>query len=208
MSSTKRLLITVSLALCAIAGALLMPHNLSAAALEIGATAPAFSLPNVDDKSVSLSDFAGKKGVCVVFTCNHCPYAKAYEDRLIALGNEFQSQGIQFVLISPNDPKLKPEDGAAEMKKRAADKSYPFPYLLNEDGSVAKAYGAARTPEAFLLDSEMKVVYTGRIDDNTEVKDVKVHDLQNALTKLVAGEGASIDPKVTKAFGCTIKFRQ
>lgn len=207
MSSTKRLLITVSLALCAIAGALLMPHNLSAAALEIGATAPAFSLPNVDDKSVSLSGFAGKKGVCVVFTCNHCPYAKAYEDRLITLGQEFQSQGISFVLISPNDPKLKPEDGAAEMKKRAAEKSYPFPYLLNEDGSVAKSYGAARTPEVFLLDSEMKVVYTGRIDDNTEVKDVKVHDLQNALSKLVAGEASTIDPKVTKAFGCTIKFR-
>ncbi|MBK6764988.1 MAG: thioredoxin family protein [bacterium] len=188
--------------------AFLFPRNISAAALQIGATAPAFELKNVDEKLVSLAGAAGEKGTLVVFTCNHCPFAIAYEDRLIALAKEFQAQGINFIAVSPNDPLLQPKDGFAEMQQRAKEKSLPYPYLINEDGSVAKAYGAARTPEAFLLDTELKVVYTGRIDDNTEVKDVKVNDLRNALTKLVQGKPGDIDPKTTAAFGCTIKFRK
>jgi thiol-disulfide isomerase/thioredoxin len=159
-------------------------------------------------RTFPLASAAGEKGTLVVFTCNHCPFAIAYEDRLIALANEFQAQGIKFVAVSSNDPLLQPKDGFAEMQTRAKEKSLPYPYLINEDGAVAKAYGAARTPEAFLLDKDLKVVYAGRIDDNTEVKDVKVHDLRNAMTKLVAGQAAEIDPKVTAAFGCTIKFRK
>ncbi|NUO19665.1 thioredoxin family protein [bacterium] len=191
-----------------VAAVFLYPQKTSAAAIGIGTEAPAFELKNVDGQLVSLAAASGEVGTLVVFTCNHCPFAVAYEDRLIALANEFQPKGISFVAISPNDPKIKPEDGFEAMQKRAQEKNLPYPYLLNEDGTIAKAYGAARTPEAFLLDKDGKVVYTGRIDDNTEVKEVKSHDLRNAMTKLVEGKASEIEPKTTAAFGCTIKFRK
>lgn len=208
MKKRRNVLILTAITLAVFAGAFLFPQKISAASIEIGATAPAFELKNVDEQLVSLAGAAGEKGTLVVFTCNHCPFAIAYEDRLIALANEFQAQGIKFVAISSNDPALSPKDGFAEMQQRAKEKSLPYPYLINEDGKVATAYGAARTPETFLLDKDMKVVYKGRIDDNTELKDVKVQDLHNALTKLVEGKAAEIDPKATAAFGCTIKFRK
>lgn len=208
MTLRKGLFISTALLLGGLAGALFYPKQISAAALEIGASAPGFELKDVSGQMVSLSGGAGEKGTLIVFTCNHCPFAIAYEDRLIALANEFQAQGINFIAISPNDPKIKPEDGFEAMQKRAKDKGLPYPYLINEDGAIAKAYGAARTPEAFLLDNNLKVVYAGRIDDNTEVKEVKTHDLRNALTKLVEGKASEIDPKKTAAFGCTIKFRK
>jgi len=208
MMTRRNVLILTAISLGVFAGAFLFPKNISAAALQVGATAPAFELKNIDGNMLSLAGAAGEKGTLVVFTCNHCPFAIAYEDRLIALANEFQAQGIKFVAVSSNDPQIQPKDGFAEMQQRAKEKSLPYPYLINEDGSIAKAYGAARTPETFLLDKDMKVVYTGRIDDNTEVKDVKVHDLHNALTKLVQGKPEEIDPKSTAAFGCTIKFRK
>lgn len=201
-------LILSTVGLVVLVGVFLYPQKISAAALAIGTSAPAFELKNVDLQTVSLAGASGEVGTLVVFTCNHCPFAIAYEDRLIALANEFQPKGIKFVAISPNDPKIKPEDGFEGMQKKAKEKNLPYPYLINEDGSIAKAYGAARTPEAFLLDKDGKVVYTGRIDDNTEAKEVKTHDLQNAMTKLVEGKASEIDPKVTAAFGCTIKFRK
>ena len=184
------------------------PRTSFAEALAVGAAAPAFELKNINDAMVSLESGKGSIGTLVVFTCNHCPFAIAYEDRIVALANEFQPKGVNFIAINSNDPLIKPEDGFESMKKRAADKAFTFPYLVNEDGSVAKAYGAARTPEAFLLDADGKIVYHGRIDDNTEAPKVTVHDLKNAMTKLVAGEAAAIDPKSTAAFGCTIKFRK
>ncbi|MCB9367247.1 MAG: thioredoxin family protein [Calditrichaeota bacterium] len=208
MTTRKRALYFSALLICGLAGSLLLPKKITAAAIAVGSTAPAFELKNVDGSMVSLASSVGEVGTLVIFTCNHCPFAMAYEDRLIALANQFQSQGIKFVAISSNDPKIKPEDGYEAMQKRAKDKSLPYPYLINEEGDIAMAYGAARTPEVFLLDKSQKVVYTGRIDDNTEAKDVKVHDLENALTKLVEGKPGEIDPKSTAAFGCTIKFRK
>lgn len=205
----KALVLIMSVAALAImAGSFLFPKNISAAALEVGATAPAFELKNVDGSMVSLASGAGELGTMVVFTCNHCPFAIAYEDRLIELANEFQPKGIKFIAINPNDPKIKPEDNYEAMQKRADEKKLPYPYLVNEDGSIATAYGATRTPESFLLDKSGKIIYAGRIDDNTEVKDVKEHDLHKALTNLVEGHPDQIDPKMTKAFGCTIKFRK
>jgi alkyl hydroperoxide reductase subunit AhpC len=144
----------------------------------------------------------------VVFTCNHCPFAKAYEDRIIALQHEYAAKGVQFVLINPNDPVTKPEDSFENMQKRAQEKSYPFPYTIDETQDIARAYGAFRTPEAYLLDSNRKLVYHGLIDDNTEVKDVKTHHLKNAIELLLAGKPEQIDPKDTKAFGCTIKWKK
>ncbi len=204
----SNVLILSGIALAIVVGAFLYPQKTVAAALGIGASAPSFELKNVNEQMVSLAGASGEVGSLVVFTCNHCPFAIAYEDRLIALANEFQPKGIKFVAISANDPRIKPEDGFEGMQKKAKEKNLPYPYLINEDGTVATAYGAARTPETFLLDKDGKVVYSGRIDDNTEVKDVKVHDLQNAMTKLVEGKASEIDPKVTAAFGCTIKFRK
>ncbi|MCB1058993.1 MAG: thioredoxin family protein [Calditrichaeota bacterium] len=205
----KALVLMLSVvALVVVAGSFLAPKNISAAALEPGTMGPSFELKNVDGSMVSLASGAGELGTLIVFTCNHCPFAMAYEDRLIALANEFQPKGINFIAISPNDPKIKPEDGYEAMQKRAQEKKLPYPYLINEDGAVAAAYGANRTPETFLLDKSGKIIYAGRIDDNTEVKDVKEHDLHNALTKLVEGHPDQIDPKITKAFGCTIKFRK
>ena len=204
----SNVLILSGIALAIVVGAFLYPQKTVAAALGIGASAPSFELKNVNEQMVSLAGASGEVGTLVVFTCNHCPFAIAYEDRLIALANEFQPKGIKFVAISSNDPKIKPEDGLEGMQKKAKEKNLPNPYLINEDVPVATAYGAARTPETFLLDKDGKVVYSGRIDDNTEVKDVKVHDLQNAMTKLVEGKASEIDPKVTAAFGCTIKFRK
>jgi len=180
----------------------------TAAPLAIGASAPAFTLKNVDGKNVSLSDYADKPAVCVVFTCNHCPFAKAYEDRIIALQQEYASKGVQFVLINPNDPKIQPEDSFEKMQKRAQEKNYPFPYVIDETQDIARAYGAFRTPEVYLLDKDRKLVYHGLIDDNTEVKDVKTHHLVNAIEHLLAGTQDQIDPKDTKAFGCTIKWKK
>jgi peroxiredoxin len=199
--------IAVSLVLCI---SLLSVNSAesNAASLAIGANAPSFTLKNVDGKNVSLADFSAKPAVCVVFTCNHCPFAKAYEDRIIELQKEYASKGVQFVLINPNDPVVQPEDSFEKMQKRAQEKSYPFPYIIDETQDIARAYGAFRTPEAYLLDSNRKLVYHGLIDDNTEVKDVKTHHLKNAIENLLADTPDQIDPKDTKAFGCTIKWKK
>jgi peroxiredoxin len=173
----------------------------------IGTPLPAFSLKNVDGRILSATDFADKTALVVVFSCNHCPYAQAYQDRLIALQNQFASRGVQFVLINPNDPKRQPQDSFENMQKRASEKKYPFPYLFDETQAVAKAYGAARTPEVYLFGPDRKLLYQGRIDDNTEEKQVKTHDLKSALDLLLAGTPDAISTPVTKAFGCTIKWR-
>ena len=171
-----------------------------------GSAAPAFTLKSVDGKMVSLSDYASKSAVVVVITCNHCPYAQAYQNRLIALQKEYADRGVQFLLINPNDTKKQPQDSYENMQKRATEKGYPFPYLHDESQQIAKAYGASRTPEAYLIVNN-KVVYRGRIDDNTEEAQVKQRDLKNALDMVVAGTPDQINPASTKAFGCTIKWK-
>ena len=171
-----------------------------------GSAAPSFTLKNVSGEMVSLSDYASSKAVVVVITCNHCPYAQAYQDRLIALQKDYGDKGVQFVLINPNDDKKQPQDSYDNMQKRAREKNYPFPYLHDASQEIAKAYGATRTPEAYLIVNN-KVVYRGRIDDNTEVAQVKQSDLRNAIEMVLAGTPDQINPSSTKAFGCTIKWR-
>jgi peroxiredoxin len=196
--------VTALAAILVLAGAMQSP----AAPIGIGAPLPAFSLKNVDGRAVSATDFSDKTALVVVFSCNHCPYAQAYQDRLIALQKQYAARGVQFVLINPNDPKRQPQDSFENMQKRAAEKAYPFPYLFDETQAVAKVYGAARTPEVFVFGPDRKLIYQGRIDDNTEEKQVKTHDLSGALDLLLAGTPGNIPAPVTKAFGCTIKWRQ
>lgn len=182
--------------------------SLKAQPIAVGADAPGFSLKNVDGNMVSLTDYSDKKGVMVVFSCNPCPYVRAYEDRMIALHDEFSPLGVPLVFINPNDPVKQPADSFEEMKKRATEKNYPFPYLADEQQKVYPAYGATRTPELFLLKNEgngrFVVYYTGTIDDNyKDESEVRVHYAANAIRALLIDEIP--DPSATVAIGCGIK---
>ncbi len=173
--------------------------------LPLDQKAPDFLLPGVDGKTYSLQSFADKPVLVIMFTCNHCPYVQAYEDRLIAIQKEFADRGVQLVAINANETRNYPEDNFPAMVQRAKKKGYNFPYLRDEDQSVAEAYGAHYTPEIFVLDRERRLRYTGRIDDNWQnPKEAKSHDLRNAIEDLLAGRAVS-KPE-THAFGCTIKW--
>lgn len=184
---------------------------LNAQPIAVGETAPSFSLKNIDGSTVALSDYTNEKGVFVIFSCNPCPYVQAYEERMIRLHQEFAPQGIPVVLINPNDPVAQPADSFDEMKKRAAEKKYPFPYIADEGQLIYPAYGASRTPEVFLLknrgDGSFVVTYTGTIDDNYQDESaVEEHFAANAARSLL--EGKDPDPATTKAIGCGIKARE
>ncbi len=178
--------------------------------LAIGAKSPDFKLVNtVDDKFVNISRYEGKsKAVCVIFSCNHCPVAKAYEDRMIALGNEFGKQGVQLILISSNDTSFAPDDGPAHMKARALEKKYPFPYLYDPTQWVGTAFGARVTPHVFLFDGNLTLRYRGAIDDSKDQTLVKEHYLSDAIKALVAGKPDQIVTAETVAKGCSIKWKE
>jgi len=181
--------------------------------LEIGSAAPDFKLPGVDGKTYSLADFSNAKLLLVVFTCNHCPTAQAYEDRLIQLQNDYRDRGLAVVAICSNDPlALRLDeldfsdlsDSLADMKIRAKDKSFNFPYLYDGDTqTVANAYGPLATPHVFLFDQNRKLRYQGRID-NAEIGKVTSQDARNAIDALLAGK--PIAKETTRVFGCSIKW--
>jgi len=174
--------------------------------LKLGDQAPKFTLKGVDGREHSLDELKGQKGIAVIFSCNHCPYVKAYEDRMIQLAKEYQPKGITFVLINANDPVKYPEDSFENMIKRAEEKGYPFPYLWDETQEVPRAYGAERTPEVFLFDSELKLRYHGTIDDNWEdASKATKHYLRDALEALLQGQEPQV--KETAPVGCTIKWK-
>ena len=174
--------------------------------LEIGQRAPEFSLPGLDTHDRSLESFKGKRVVVVVFTCNHCPYAQAYEERLIALQRDYGDQGVQLIAINPNDADGYPEDNFDNMVKRAQQRQFNFPYLRDENQRVAHAYGAEYTPEAYVLDSKFNVRYIGRVDDNWQHPEkASSHDLRDAIAAVLAGR--PIANPVTHAIGCTIKWK-
>jgi peroxiredoxin len=178
------------------------------ASLGLGEKAPLAStkMKNVDGKETSVAELAGAKGTLVVFTCNHCPYAKAWEDRIVELGNTFSKQGVGVVAVNPNDPGVKADDSLEAMQARAKEKGFQFPYVVDSTSDVAKAYGATKTPEVFLFDASGKLVYKGAVDDNSEdPKAVKQTYLKDALTSVVAGKKIALAE--TKALGCGIKFR-
>ncbi|MBT8327117.1 MAG: thioredoxin family protein [Bacteroidia bacterium] len=173
----------------------------------VGDTATDFSLKGTDDKMHSLSEFNDAKGYIVIFTCNHCPYSVAYEDRIIKLQEEYGPQGYPVIAINPNDPEVNEEDGFEEMKVRAKEKGFNFLYLFDEGQTIYPQYGATRTPHVFLLDKERKVKYIGAIDDNvSKPEEVKEHYLANAIKALQEGEDPS--PSKTKAIGCSIKTKK
>lgn len=188
-------------------GLILTAPNLSSAPLAIGSDPVPFTLKNVDGSMVSLSDYHDSRAVVIVFFCNHCPFAQAYQDRLIQLQNTYRDRRVEFILVNPNDPKKKPGDSFENMVKRAEEKKYPFRYLVDETSGIAKAYGATRTPEAYLFGPDRKLEYSGLIDDNTEPAQVKKHHLRDAIEMVLAGTPEKIEPRATKAFGCTIKWR-
>ncbi len=177
------------------------------AELPLGSKAPDFELPGVDGRKVKLADYRGrKKAVVVVFSCNHCPYVKAYEDRMVKLQADFGARGAQVVAINSNDSTNYPQDGFEQMKQRAKEKGFSFPYLHDESQGVAQSFGAERTPHIFCLDGDLTVRYLGSIDDNWEHPDrVKQSYLRDAVEDLLAGRPVRL-PR-TSAIGCTIKWK-
>jgi peroxiredoxin len=179
----------------------------SAGALEIGSAMPQrdVEMRSVGGGEVSLAKVAGSKGTLVIFTCNHCPWAKAWETRIAALGNAYRGRGVGVVAINSNDPTGYPEDGFDAMVKRAKDRGFQFPYVVDRGSTVARAFGAERTPEAFLFDANGTLVYHGTIDDNADnASAVKQHFLRDALEAVANGQPVAV--KETKALGCGIKF--
>lgn len=177
---------------------------------EIGAVAEDFTLKNVDSKMVSMSDFKEAKGYIVVFTCNTCPYSKAYEDRIIELNTKYAAKGYPVLAINPNDPVIQPGDSFDLMKEKAKSKKYSFPYLEDPGQEVTRKFGAMRTPHLFVLQKTPKgnmVQYIGAIDDDTEnTEPNKTNYAQNAVDALIAGKKPPL--KLTKAVGCTIKWKK
>ena len=183
--------------------------------LPIGAAAPDFQLPGVDGKTYSLKDFADAKVLVVIFTCNHCPTAQAYEGRLARLHADYRDKGVAVVAISPNDPAAVRldelgytdlGDSFEDMKIRAKDHNYTYPYLYDgETQATAKAYGVLATPHVFIFDAGRKLRYVGRFDD-AEVKAVKSHDAKNAVEALLAGRPVPV--ATTRVFGCSTKWAE
>jgi peroxiredoxin len=175
--------------------------------LAVGKKAPSFELAGTDGKKHTLAEFLAKsKATAVVFTCNTCPYAQAYEPVLIEMAKQYAGKPLSFVLLNSNSPDVVPQDSYEHMVERAKEKSYPFPYLQDATQQVASAYGAQRTPTVFLLDAEGICRYSGRIDDNAKREQVKEHDLANAIEALLAG--TEVPVATTKAFGCGIKWKK
>jgi len=170
----------------------------------LGAHAPDFDLPGVDNGRYSLSSFAGKPVLVVIFSCNHCPYVKDYETRMVAIQRDYAAKGVQLVAINSNDAKAYPEDSFPEMVKRSRERGFNFPYLRDEDQKVVEAYGAVCTPHIFAFDSKRVLRYRGRIDDSRIASKVTSPDLRNALDELVAGKPVTVAD--TKPFGCSIKW--
>jgi peroxiredoxin len=176
--------------------------------MKIGEKAPAFELPGVDGKTHALGALKGAKATIVVFSCNHCPYVVLNEDRLIAIARDYAAKGVVLAAINANDSRKYPEDSFAEMKKRATEKNFPFLYLRDESQDVARAYGATHTPHLFVFDGDLRLAYTGAVDDDNNYKTRKQVEkpyLRNALDELIAGRPVGVPE--THAIGCTIKWK-
>lgn len=168
--------------------------------------APAFSLPGVDGKTYTLDSFKDAKALVVVFSCNHCPYVRAYEDRMIAIQKDYAAKGARLALINSNDAGKYPEDSFEKMARRAREKGYNFPYLRDESQETALAYGATHTPHLFVFDGERSLAYTGKIDDNwQDAAGARQHYLRDALDDVLAGRAPRLAR--THAIGCTIKWK-
>lgn len=174
----------------------------------LGSEAPVFELKDtVSGKMMSLSDLKSDRATVVMFICNHCPYVKHVQNGIIELANDYQPKGVAFIAISPNDPDSYPEDAPDKMKEVAVRMGYPFPYLFDETQDVARAYRAACTPDFFVYDRKMKLVYRGQMDDARPQNGVSVtgNDLRSALNNVLNGE--SVNPMQKPSMGCSIKWK-
>lgn len=174
---------------------------------EFGSPLPPFELPGVDGKSYQDKSFSGAKALVIMFICNHCPYVKAIEDRIIETAREYASKGVQFVAICANDPDDYPEDSFAELRKRAELKRYPFPYLHDLDQQVARRFQAVCTPDFFVYDRRLRLAYRGRLDDSwKDSAKVRQRELALALEEILKGK-LPTEPQVP-SMGCSIKWRK
>ena len=184
--------------------------------LPIGAVAPAFELPGIDGNTYTLDSFGSAELLALVFTCNHCPTAQAYEDRIEELDRDYRNKGVAVVAVSPNDPlALRLDelgytdlsDGFEDTKLRAAEKGFEFPYLYDGDTQkMSRKYGPVSTPHVFVFDKERKLRFRGRIDDSEKLANVTVHDTRNALDALLAGKPVPVE--TTKTSGCSVKWSE
>ena len=164
-------------------------------------------MKNVDGRKLTINAVKGEKGTLVIFSCNHCPFVKAWQDRIVRICNTYREKGVGVIMVNSNDPEKYPSDGFQHMKKQAEREGYEFPYVVDATSAVARAFGASRTPEAFLFDAAGKLVYHGAIDDNPyKPKKVKETYLRDALKALLAGN--EIPVKNTRSVGCSIKYRR
>jgi len=174
---------------------------------ELGAACPDFRLPAVDGKTYARDDFRDKPVLVVMFICNHCPYVKAVEDRIIGLARELEARGVQFVGVCANDAAHYPDDAFDKLAERWRDRGYGFPYLHDEAQDVARAFGAVCTPDIFVYDRDRRLAYRGRIDDSWKDEGrVTRRELAAAIEALVAGKRPS--PEQRPSMGCSIKWRQ
>lgn len=170
----------------------------------IGDTVADFTLTGVDDAEITFSDYLGEGGAVVIFTCNTCPWAVGYQERIIELHNDLSAKGWPVLAINPNDPSMKPGDSFAAMKDRADEAGFTFPYVMDEEQTVFPAFGATKTPHVFVVDKDMKVRYMGGIDDSPQdANGVEVNYIKSAIEAIEAGQEPS--PSSTKAIGCGIK---
>jgi peroxiredoxin len=173
---------------------------------QTGQKAMPFTLPGVDGSDHSLADYDDKEALVVIFSCNHCPYVQAWEDRMVDVQAKYADKGVQLIAISSNDSAQYPEDGFPQMKERARQKGFNFPYLFDESQQVSRAYSAERTPEVFLYDRQRELRYHGTIDDNyDDPAGVQKHYLRDALDAVLAGRTPGVMD--TKPVGCTIKWK-
>jgi len=197
-----------ALGLTAVAVVLVLAGAAHAAVLQLGAAIPAadIAMENVDGHHLTLTAGRGEKGTLVIFSCNHCPFVQAWQKRMVSLGNEYTGKGIGVVFVNANDPAAYPMDNLATMKQVAAREGFRFPFVVDTSSDVARAFGASRTPEAFLFDGADHLIYHGAIDDNAYEPDrVEKRYLRDALDALLAGR--PVNPAEVPFIGCSIKFR-
>ena len=176
--------------------------------LPIGASIPMadVKMKSVDGTERTLAEVKKPAGTLVIFTCNHCPFAKMWESRIVELGNAYAAKGVGVIAVNANDPKVATEDAFDVMQERAKERGMQYPYVVDATSNIARAFGATRTPEAFLFDKDGKLVYHGTIDDNgEEPANVEKPYLKDALEAILAGREVPV--KETKSIGCGIKFR-
>jgi peroxiredoxin len=181
------------------------PTTLDSVGLPLGTPAVDFQLKGVDGKTYGLYSFSDKKALVVVFSCNHCPYVQAYEDRMVQLQKDYSAKGVTLVAINSNDDNGYPEDSYPNMIKRSKERGFNFPYLRDETQEIAKKYGAICTPHVFAFDQQRRLQYKGRIDDNRNPELVKTKDLRDALDAILAGQQPGVQE--TRPFGCSVKWK-